>query len=88
MRKIPCSAICLFFLLLLGVVFSHGHSTAHHTSSIAYIHQEVGKMKTGNLEIQLNAMPPRLINQRQTPESIERAQKFLSRFTHRFEMRI
>ena len=88
MRKIPCPAIRLLFLLLLGVVFSHGHSTAHHTSSIAYIHQEVGEKKTGNFEIQLNAMPPRLRKQGNAPESIEQAHKLLSRFTHRFEIRI
>ena len=88
MRNFHYLAISLFLLFLFCIAFFPRNSPAHHTSSIAYVLQEVGKKKIGNIEMELNTMPPRLITRRTTPKSLEHTHKLLSRFTHRFEMRI
>ena len=88
MRNFRCLPMSLLFLLLLTMAFFPRNSPAHHTSSIAYILQEVGKKKIGNIGIELNSMPPRLIKHRNSPKSLGHTHKLLSRFTHRFEMRI
>ncbi len=88
MRNFHYLAISLFLLFLFYIAFFPRNSPAHHTSSIAYVLQEVGKKKIGNIEIELNTMPPRLIKHRNTPKSLGHTHKLLSRFTHRFEMRI
>ena len=88
MRNFHYLAISLFLLFLFYIAFFPRNSPAHHTSSIAYVLQEVGKKKIGNIEIELNTMPPRLIKHRNAPKSLEHTHKLLSRFTHRFEMRI
>ena len=88
MRKFRYPAISLLFFFLIFTPFAPRNTPAHHTSSISYIFQEVGKKKIENMEIELNAMPPRLIKQENTPKSMEHAHRLLSRFTHRFEMRI
>lgn len=87
MSKFRYLAISLLFLFLFSMPFSPGNSPAHHTSSISYIFQEVGKQKIGNIKIELNAMPPRLIKTN-NQKSIQHVHKILSRFTHRFEMRV
>ena len=88
MRNFHYLAISLFLLFLFCIAFFPRNSPAHHTSSIAYVLQEVGKKKIGNIEMELNTMPPRLITRRTTPKSLEHTHKLLSRFTYRFEMRI
>ncbi len=88
MRNFHYLAISLFLLFLFCIAFSPRNSPAHHTSSIAYVLQEVGKKKIGNIEIELNTMPPRLIKHRNITQSLGHTHKLLSRFTHRFEMRI
>lgn len=87
MRKLRHLANRLLILFLFSMAFSPLHSLAHHTSSISYILQEVGKKKIENVEIELNATPPRLIKTN-IQKSIQHVHKILSRFTHRFEMRI
>ena len=87
MSKFRYPAISLLFLFLFSMPFSPRNSPAHHTSSISYIFQEVGKQKTGNIKIELNAMPPRFIKTN-NQKSIQHVHKILSRFTHRFEMRV
>ena len=88
MRNFHYLAISLFLLFLFCIAFFPRNSPAHHTSSIAYILQEVGKKNIGSTEIELNVMPPRLIKHRNAPKSLGHTHKLLSRFTHRFEMRI
>ena len=87
MSKFRHLAISLLFLFLFTMPFSPPQSPAHHTSSISYIFQEVGKQQIGNIKIELNAMPPRLIKTN-TQKSIQHVHRILSRFTHRFEMRV
>ena len=86
MRKFNSWAISLLLLFLFSMTFSPRNSPAHHTSSIAYIIQEVGKKKIGYVEIELNAMPPRLTKNNST-KAVQQVHKLLSRFTHRFELR-
>ncbi len=79
-----------FALLLMPCVplLLPSHASAHHTSSIAYILQEVGRKKVGGVEMELRAMPPRLTGRAGAQESPRNAHDLLSRFTHRFEMRV
>lgn len=87
MSKFSHLAIIFLFLFLFSMPFSPRDSPAHHTSSISYILQEVGKKKVGDVEMELKAMPPSLIKSN-TQKSIKHVHKILSRFTHRFEMRV
>lgn len=80
-------AIRFLLLFLLTMTFFPHYSPAHHTSSISYIFQEIGKEIRGNIKIELSAMPPRLIKTNNR-KSIQQVHKILSRFTHRFEMRV
>ena len=78
MKKFRYLAISLLLLFPFCMAFFPHLSPAHHTSSIAYVLREVGKKKVGNIEIELNAMPPRLIKRRNAPKSLEHTQAFIS----------
>lgn len=84
----PRASIGLALLLIACVPLLPRHASAHHTSSIAYVLQEVGRKKVGGVEMELRAMPPRLVGGAGARESPEAAHDILSRFTHRFEMRV